>query len=283
MTSPHLTTRTSPQPNYLHSASSRLSNLRPLNNVSRSGSRYPNETLDYGSWSTVKIRPFDRTSPSTIARRTKVSYMTTSLCEQELKESRYGLHPQQYGCPCCRSPTLPRLQSRPCQIQHCKCPLSPDFPNIPLVTARRTSKTDLAAQLHADANNPPYMIFLKWFDCSRQTLQGQGKLFVNKGSKISDLLPYIQEKMKWPSSTPIKLYEVGVSAQFQAVSSFLLFLYFSLPALLRPHRVGLISSAGNQSRDDRGHEDEADFPPKRDPRWRCDHVSGRIDRERVRL
>ena len=51
------------------------------------------------------------------------------------------------------------------------------------------------------------MIFLKWFDCSRQTLLGQGKLFVNKNSKVSDLLPYIQEKMKWPSSTPIKLYE----------------------------------------------------------------------------
>ncbi|ORX33688.1 hypothetical protein BD324DRAFT_666297 [Kockovaella imperatae] len=61
--------------------------------------------------------------------------------------------------------------------------------------------------LHADPNNPPYMIFLKWFDCSRQTLQGQGKVFVNRNSKVSDLLPYIQEKMKWPSSTPIKLYE----------------------------------------------------------------------------
>jgi len=60
---------------------------------------------------------------------------------------------------------------------------------------------------HADPNNQPIMIFLKWFDCSRQTLLGQGKVFVNKHSKVSDLYAIIQEKMGWPSSTPIKLYE----------------------------------------------------------------------------
>lgn len=52
------------------------------------------------------------------------------------------------------------------------------------------------------------MLFLKWFDCSRQTLLGQGKVFVNKNNKVSDLLGVIQEKMGWPPSTPIKLYEV---------------------------------------------------------------------------
>lgn len=53
------------------------------------------------------------------------------------------------------------------------------------------------------------MIFLKWFDCSRQTLLGQGKVFVDKHQKVSDLLGIIQERMGWPSSTPIKLYEVS--------------------------------------------------------------------------
>lgn len=53
------------------------------------------------------------------------------------------------------------------------------------------------------------MIFLKWFDCSRQTLLGQGKVFVDKYQKVSDLLGIIQERMGWPSSTPIKLYEVS--------------------------------------------------------------------------
>ena len=58
--------------------------------------------------------------------------------------------------------------------------------------------------LHADPNNPPIMLFLKWFDCSRQTLLGQGKVFANKNNKVSELLGIIQEKMGWPSSTPIK-------------------------------------------------------------------------------
>ena len=52
------------------------------------------------------------------------------------------------------------------------------------------------------------MLFLKWFDCSRQTLQGQGKVFVNKHNKVTELYGLIQEKMGWPSSTPIKLFEV---------------------------------------------------------------------------
>jgi ubiquitin carboxyl-terminal hydrolase 7 len=58
------------------------------------------------------------------------------------------------------------------------------------------------------------MIFLKWFDCSRQTLLGQGKVFVNKNSKISELQSHIQEKMGWPSSTPIKLFEVRADRSY---------------------------------------------------------------------
>jgi ubiquitin carboxyl-terminal hydrolase 7 len=54
------------------------------------------------------------------------------------------------------------------------------------------------------------MLFLKWFDCSRQTLLGQGKVFVNKNNKVSDLMGVIQEKMGWPPSTPIKLFEVSL-------------------------------------------------------------------------
>ncbi|TXT08338.1 uncharacterized protein COLE_05262 [Cutaneotrichosporon oleaginosum] len=63
-----------------------------------------------------------------------------------------------------------------------------------------------AAQ-HANPHNPPIMIFLKWFDCSKQSLFGQGKVFVDKNDKVSVLYNIIQERMGWPSSTPIKLYE----------------------------------------------------------------------------
>jgi len=52
------------------------------------------------------------------------------------------------------------------------------------------------------------MLFLKWFDFSRQTLLGQGKVFANKNNKVSELQGIIQERMGWPFSTPIKLYEV---------------------------------------------------------------------------
>lgn len=53
------------------------------------------------------------------------------------------------------------------------------------------------------------MIFLKWFDVDRQKMVGQGKVFVNKNWKIQDLIPIIQEKMKWDNSVPVKLFEVS--------------------------------------------------------------------------
>ncbi len=64
-------------------------------------------------------------------------------------------------------------------------------------------------QAYADPQNPPIMVFLKWFDVSRQTLLGQGKVFVGKNQKVGDLHGLICEKMGWPASTPIKLYEVS--------------------------------------------------------------------------
>lgn len=62
-------------------------------------------------------------------------------------------------------------------------------------------------QLHSDPNNPPIMIFLKFFDVTRQTMLGQGKVFVNKNQKCSDLLAIIQERMGWTNTVPIKLFE----------------------------------------------------------------------------
>lgn len=73
--------------------------------------------------------------------------------------------------------------------------------------------------LHADPNNPPVMIFLKYFDFVKQTLTGQGKIFVNRNDKVSALIPHIQQKMSWPSSTPIILYEVSSASTLRQVSS----------------------------------------------------------------
>lgn len=52
------------------------------------------------------------------------------------------------------------------------------------------------------------MVFLKCFDVGKQTLLGVGKVLVQRGQKVSDLLPIINEKMRWPAGTPLKLYEV---------------------------------------------------------------------------
>ena len=52
------------------------------------------------------------------------------------------------------------------------------------------------------------MIFLKHFDTSKQTLYGVGKVYVLRSSKVGDLVGVINERMRWPSGTPLKLYEV---------------------------------------------------------------------------
>ena len=52
------------------------------------------------------------------------------------------------------------------------------------------------------------MIFLKHFDTTRQSLLGIGKVHMPRASKVTDLIPIINDRMKWASETPLKLYEV---------------------------------------------------------------------------
>ncbi|EGO20961.1 hypothetical protein SERLADRAFT_452101 [Serpula lacrymans var. lacrymans S7.9] len=51
------------------------------------------------------------------------------------------------------------------------------------------------------------MIFVKHFDTSKQTLFGIGKVYVQRNSKVVDLHPVINERMRWTPGTPLKLYE----------------------------------------------------------------------------
>ncbi|OSC99045.1 cysteine proteinase [Trametes coccinea BRFM310] len=51
------------------------------------------------------------------------------------------------------------------------------------------------------------MIFLKHFDIANQRLTGVGKVYVPRSSKVSDLIPIINERMRWTPDTPLKLYE----------------------------------------------------------------------------
>ena len=68
------------------------------------------------------------------------------------------------------------------------------------------------------------MIFLKHFHATRQSLCGICKIHMPSASKVNDLIPIINERMKWASGTPLKLYEVTftvVSLTFPLMPHFL--------------------------------------------------------------
>lgn len=58
------------------------------------------------------------------------------------------------------------------------------------------------------------MVFLKHFDTSKQTLYGIGKTYMPRNSKVGDLIPIINERMRWGPTTPLKLYEVRDAGLF---------------------------------------------------------------------
>ena len=53
------------------------------------------------------------------------------------------------------------------------------------------------------------MIFLKHFSVNEQTLKGVGKVYVQRNSKVGDLVGQVNAMMGWANTTPIKLYEVS--------------------------------------------------------------------------
>ncbi|KAF7369965.1 Kinase-like protein [Mycena sanguinolenta] len=61
----------------------------------------------------------------------------------------------------------------------------------------------------SQSERPPnsIMIFLKHFDQDKQTLRGAGHILKIKSEKIGNLVAAINERMQWPPSTPLKLYE----------------------------------------------------------------------------
>lgn len=56
------------------------------------------------------------------------------------------------------------------------------------------------------------MIFVKHFDIANQKLTGVGKVYVPRSNKVSDLVPIINERMRFTPGTPLKLYEVTMSS-----------------------------------------------------------------------
>ncbi|KAI0780819.1 cysteine proteinase [Trametes elegans] len=60
---------------------------------------------------------------------------------------------------------------------------------------------------HPEIPGGSIMVFLKHFDIANQKLTGVGKVYVPRSHKVSDLIPIINERMRWTPGTPLKLYE----------------------------------------------------------------------------
>lgn len=56
-------------------------------------------------------------------------------------------------------------------------------------------------------NNTPLLVFLKHFDVKAQTLCGVGHVYVKKQAKVNEIVPQIQEIMKWDKNTNVVLFE----------------------------------------------------------------------------
>lgn len=52
------------------------------------------------------------------------------------------------------------------------------------------------------------MIFLKHFSVSEQTLKGVSKVYVQRNSKVGELVGTINALKGWQATTPLRLYEV---------------------------------------------------------------------------
>ncbi|RPD80183.1 cysteine proteinase [Lentinus tigrinus ALCF2SS1-7] len=80
------------------------------------------------------------------------------------------------------------------------------------MAVRQQNDLRLYLDVIPDPSNPEIpggsiMIFLKHFDIANQRLSGVGKVYVPRASKVADLVPIINERMRWTPGTPLKLYE----------------------------------------------------------------------------
>ncbi|KAF9095753.1 hypothetical protein BGX23_012681 [Mortierella sp. AD031] len=58
-----------------------------------------------------------------------------------------------------------------------------------------------------EAPNGAIMIFIKYYDPLTSTLEGVGKLFVQKNAKVGDIVGILNERKGFPANTPLKLFE----------------------------------------------------------------------------
>ncbi|SCV67019.1 BQ2448_5665 [Microbotryum intermedium] len=69
------------------------------------------------------------------------------------------------------------------------------------------SKEEKAEWQKNHQNEPPIMVFVKNFDVAHQTLAGLGHFHVHRHMRVLDLAQMINDRMGFPPSTPLKIYE----------------------------------------------------------------------------
>ena len=87
------------------------------------------------------------------------------------------------------------------------------LPDPPKVSSSPRLSEVLCCLHSRTKNNQPnnaetITVFLKHFDTTKQSLLGIGKVDIPKTSKVKDLIPIVNERMKWSSKTRLKFYEV---------------------------------------------------------------------------
>ena len=65
----------------------------------------------------------------------------------------------------------------------------------------------ISPKFFPEVNNNTLVIFLKHFEVSKQHLYGIGKIYVQRGMKVADLTGLINERLRWPTNTPLKFFE----------------------------------------------------------------------------
>lgn len=82
---------------------------------------------------------------------------------------------------------------------------------------------------------PPIVVFVKHFDVSHQTLAGLGHFYVHRHMRVMDLALMINERLGYPATTPLKIYEVRRATRDEGAGGELTLPFF--PACRRSSRT----------------------------------------------
>lgn len=97
-----------------------------------------------------------------------------------------------------------------CNKLQSKVPFRMWFETTPRNASGEPDWTDTQTLTNSNASTKSILLFLKHFDAEKQTLTGQGHVYIGKQKKIAELGALILERMGWEVGVTLKLYEVDL-------------------------------------------------------------------------